>query len=141
MSAAGKRIWHKGPPPHVGWWNASRKRAIDLWRWWDGEQWSQGARARRTASAAAPIAKRPAWSPKNEIEWSDYYPADARVPRLDPAEGWVLNKGEMPSAIAKAARTEVVYCDGQRGVTDYRTPVFWRKDGNSLDIYAWRPAP
>ena len=39
---AGERIWHSGPPPHVGWWNASFDfvKGNNDWRWWDGKCWS-----------------------------------------------------------------------------------------------------
>ena len=35
-----KRIWHKGQPPHIGWWNASNRRSEIMWRWWNGHRWS-----------------------------------------------------------------------------------------------------
>jgi len=38
-----KEGWRKGPPPSIGWWPASRCGNKHVIRWWDGEQWSQGA--------------------------------------------------------------------------------------------------
>lgn len=42
IRGAGK-VWHSGPPPHIGWWPASVSRAPDALRWWDGEMWSCAA--------------------------------------------------------------------------------------------------
>ncbi len=77
------RVWHKGPPPHVGWWNASRSGNTSVWRWWDGRRWSMevwddesGRRAKKLAKVEAPE--------QFTIEWSDYWPENARVPRIDP---------------------------------------------------------
>lgn len=38
-----KRIpagWHKGKPPAVGWWPASKNFDSRCLRWWNGEKWS-----------------------------------------------------------------------------------------------------
>ncbi len=32
--------WTKGPPPMIGWWNASKERDPSARRWWDGERFS-----------------------------------------------------------------------------------------------------
>lgn len=76
-----QRIWHKGPPPHVGWWNASNNRIEDEWRWWNGFRWSWFAREYHNAKMAAESA-----SVHSEIitliEWTDYWPENARVPRI-----------------------------------------------------------
>lgn len=78
-----KRIWHKGPPPHVGWWNASTQRASWAWRWWDGKQWSYAVHDTFSAAGAAERAfKSTAF--QDEIRWTDYYPVNARVSRIDP---------------------------------------------------------
>lgn len=79
-----RRTWHKGPPPHVGWWNASAGRNIWAWRWWDGESWSDYLLEYDTARSAADAAKRPALGSQAPIEWTDYWPKNARVPRIDP---------------------------------------------------------
>jgi len=75
------RKWHNGPPPHVGWWNASNNKSPDVWRWWDGSRWSLSvvgcfASARR----AAAISKSKTTDPR--IQWSTYWPENARVPRI-----------------------------------------------------------
>jgi len=78
-----RHVWNSGPPPHVGWWNASSignfKRA---WRWWDGKQWSAAAIFSQDVTEAvrgAGMAAR-----ERNIRWTDYYPVDARVPRVAP---------------------------------------------------------
>lgn len=78
------RIWHKGPPPHVGWWNASVGRVSGVWRWWNGEYWSMHATSRAKAIDAAQQAAQKSINGQEKIEWSDYYPENARVPRVDP---------------------------------------------------------
>lgn len=35
-----KTVWHKGPPPSVGWWPASRYKIFGSYRWWNGSAWS-----------------------------------------------------------------------------------------------------
>jgi hypothetical protein len=78
------RNWHKGPPPHVGWWNASVVEVHDAWRWWNGEFWSNvvysAAGVRRIEERAAQKFYR-----QKDVRWTDYYPRNARVPRIDPA--------------------------------------------------------
>lgn len=72
------RIWHSGPPPHVGWWNASYFDDYKLWRWWDGERWS------RINNPDAKVLVVNTYYLPDEIRWNDYYPANARVPRVNP---------------------------------------------------------
>lgn len=80
------RKWHKGPPPHIGWWNA---RVIgfddcDLWGWWDGVGWS--AFTKSDSLHPAIVAKRHGrdYGSTAHVEWSDYYPKNARVKRIKP---------------------------------------------------------
>lgn len=79
--------------------------------------------------------------PRDGIEWTDYYPADARVPRLDPAEGWRLNTGERPK---HDGVVDIVFMNGHRRA-DCGPEPRWRwgitVGGHTWDIYAWRPAP
>ncbi len=82
---ASKFKWHKGPPPYIGWWNASSGRCSTHWRWWDGKQWSVIVFSKEPAHLAAAISAYPcAKSQAPFIEWTDYYPANARVPRIAP---------------------------------------------------------
>jgi hypothetical protein len=62
--------WHKGPPPSIGWWPASRHRKPDVLRWWDGSRWSYPANRHMTAEKAAISAEMPS-SFSYSIEWAD----------------------------------------------------------------------
>lgn len=83
QGAAASRVWNSGPPPHVGWWNASIAQDENAWRWWDGVQWSDWAGPSYTAEDARAAVLRLDY--EGGIEWTDYYPEGARVPRVDPA--------------------------------------------------------
>ncbi len=78
-----QRIWHKGPPPHIGWWNASLNRDEDSWRWWDGTQWSFAAYPSASLRIVAIRVDLKTGVPAG-IEWTDYWPENARVPRIKP---------------------------------------------------------
>lgn len=80
-----KRIWHKGPPPHVGWWNATSDTdgAPNTFSWWDGRAWSLGSQPDAPPDVAADRAK--VYRPVLElVEWTNYWPENARVTRVDP---------------------------------------------------------
>ena len=82
------RIWRNGKPPHAGWWNASTHRDPEAWRWYDGKQWGETARPWYSAVAAKSqaLGSAPTWAAKR-MEWTDYWPEGARVPRIDPNGG------------------------------------------------------
>ena len=81
------RVWHKGPPPHVGWWNASIAGDLTAWRWWDGVRWSLAAYEDDNEFVAEDFGKLYAIPAHvHSIEWTDYYPKNARVPRINPKE-------------------------------------------------------
>lgn len=80
------RIWHKGPPPFVGWWNASIERADDVWRWWNGKQWGIAVKEGDSNFLVTAFARERTILRPDEIEWTDYWPKNARVPRIDPRE-------------------------------------------------------
>jgi hypothetical protein len=61
--------WHKGPPPSIGWWPASRRRNSDILRWWNGKSWSTAAHIRMTAKEAAESAYVATFL--DDIEWTD----------------------------------------------------------------------
>lgn len=135
-----ERVWHKGPPPHVGWWNASVIRVEENWRWWEAGEWSNPAYFDEPPEVAADIATHV--SPEQSaIEWTDYWPENARVPRLDPTGGhWTFNvDGSVPET---GENIEVAY----RGGLVIKRKSFdlmgadWRLDGGGCDILAWRPA-
>lgn len=80
-----KRKWKSGPPPHIGWWNASVGQASYAWRWWDGKCWSVAAFTSdgpRLAARAAGFKAKPCL--QKRIEWTDYWPENARVERKAP---------------------------------------------------------
>lgn len=79
-----ERIWRKDAPPHVGWWNASVDRMEEVWRWWNGRYWSAPAGEHDVESEILRAASSPTVFAPDEIEWTDYYPANARVPRIAP---------------------------------------------------------
>lgn len=85
MSAG--RTWRKGPPPHVGWWNATSdpKDAPETFSWWNGRRWSLGSQPDADAEMAARRAKFPRdIGDAPNVRWTHYYPLNARVPRVDP---------------------------------------------------------
>ena len=85
-----KRTWHSGPPPHIGWWNASVNQFDDLWRWWNGECWSDPAGDYRNSKFALIEATSKNHNP--DIKWTTYWPTNGRVPRINPATGEVTGK-------------------------------------------------
>jgi len=74
------RVWHLGPPPHAGWWNAGTRPRYDLWRWWDGKRWSQPAHASTHAELAGVLAAIPTKSVA-PIRWTTRWPRRARFAR------------------------------------------------------------
>jgi hypothetical protein len=78
------RTWRTGPPPHVGWWNASvapsEPYAPDAWRWWDGKRWSLYRSKYLQAHEQINYSLMEVW-------WNAYYPDNAAVPRMTP-EQW-----------------------------------------------------
>lgn len=78
------RNWHEGPPPHIGWWNASRYKSEVNWKWWDGQCWSQSATPHYTLSQVKDAAGYPDSADQSDLEWTSYWPEDARVPRMKP---------------------------------------------------------
>lgn len=75
-------VWHKGPPPSIGWWPASAMRNEDVFRWWNGQVWSCAAFPEDSAGTAASWAEIPDGVPQNTIEWKhrpDDWPARSRT--------------------------------------------------------------
>jgi len=79
-----KRVWKKGPPPHVGWWNASYFESKNSWRWWNGKKWSIDVFPWDCLVDVAKAAANKARHGGIGIEWTTYYPKNARVPRINP---------------------------------------------------------
>ena len=79
--------WHKGPPPHVGLWLASVGKH-NIWRWWNGVAWSHQVSCDSSISTVINLSKgHGPYHVQPLIKWSDYYPEDAIVPRIDPRKG------------------------------------------------------
>jgi hypothetical protein len=86
-----KPTWLDGPPPHIGWWNASPFRRATEWRWWDGERWSSHAYSNESARIAGLCAGRPETKPVliGSMRWTARWPEHGRVERRDPGTGLV----------------------------------------------------
>lgn len=76
--------WHSGPPPHIGWWNASAILDPTIWRWWNGKHWGLAATDKCSRKEVARCAARAGFVPMSAIRWRHYYPENARVPRINP---------------------------------------------------------
>lgn len=135
------RVWHKGPPPHIGWWQASYCKDKVPWRWWDGERWGGTAYASYSPLMAGSTAHRE--TPLSSIEWNDYWPENARVPRLDPTGGhWTFNvDGTVPAGLPE--NIELCFRNGQIRKWPFareQPASDWKLRGTYYDILAWRPA-
>jgi len=86
--------WNPGPPPHVGWWNASTIRKDDVWRWWNGSEWSRHRYS--VPFGANDEASKPSGLTSAAIEWRWYWHPHARVPRINPATGEVTGSAPCP---------------------------------------------
>ena len=71
------RVWRSGPPPSIGWWNASVYKAGDRWRWWDGKCWSYPAYPEFSMSEVLEAVKLKHLS-NTSVYWNDYWPENAR---------------------------------------------------------------
>lgn len=133
-----ERVWHKGPPPHIGWWLTRDEGPLynDLWRYWDGQQWSISC-FKEEDGEDGNVPYSGCFGP---IEWTDYWPENARVPRLDPTGGhWTFNvDGMEPKSLPK--QIDIAWRDGRIdrwcGSRHWR----WSLSGCTGDILAWRPA-
>lgn len=77
------RVWHAGPPPHVGWWNAAHERDAESWMYWD-TYWSMASDSGDSPEQAAINAQWP--SSGDHIEWTHYYPSGEHRHRINPNE-------------------------------------------------------
>lgn len=75
--------WNKGNPPHIGWWEASNCQQRGIWRWWDGKSWSEPVNHHANEWHAGQCASTPEQN-KTPIEWTWYWPENARVERKAP---------------------------------------------------------
>ena len=83
-----KQTWYKGYPPFTGWWCTKLGPVTNIWRWFDADKqaWSVAMHEAYSAEYVAPYAAIEAPTKPNLIEWTDYWPENARVPRVDPRE-------------------------------------------------------
>jgi hypothetical protein len=74
-----------------------------------------------------------------KVEWTDYWPENARVPRLDPTDGnWTFNvDGKQPDY---EGRVEVVFKCGKRNAVHSSGSWAWELGDGAFHIVAWRPA-
>jgi len=63
--------WAKGPPPSIGWWNASRMRNERARRWWNGASWSVAVMVNDPEAKAKRAQRTPdPWAGgQSSIEW------------------------------------------------------------------------
>lgn len=131
------RTWRGGPPPHVGWWNASRTKCVLAWRWWNGQEWSSVAyegQSPATARRRANVSHGTKY-----ISWTDYWPENSRVPRLDPTDGhWTFNQGVRPRITSN--RLDLVFRDGVIMYHESWGGWEWGQANRPRDIMAWRPS-
>lgn len=79
------RPWHEGPPPFVGWWQASTTGDRGTWRWWDGFRWSRAAYPQMTAEQAArQAALQLPRGLSQQVCWTWEWPERGRVRREKP---------------------------------------------------------
>jgi hypothetical protein len=116
------RVWRKGPPPHVGWWNASTEKDSGIWRWWSGEYWSPAVN--QTSNPGDVLYASGRRGCQGAVRWNDYYPADARVPRVDPRPNDL-------AACAEAERARVRALGGVPAVGSR-----WRRMGATFEVLA-----
>lgn len=84
-----ERVWKPGPPPHIGWWNASAvlmSPSPHAWRWWDGRKWSFNCQQGDSDEWLKNAIPQKENYETDKMVWSDYWPKNARVPRVDPAD-------------------------------------------------------
>lgn len=80
------------------------------------------------------------------IEWTDYWPENARVPRLDPTGGhWTFNvdgvePGDLPARIDIATRSCGLLLDRPSSFWDWELLDDPTDIVRTADILAWRPA-
>jgi hypothetical protein len=86
MGITSNRVWHSGPPPHIGWWNASPFNYDRMWSWWDGKNWSRFCMSDMLDIYAAKQASYVNDGASEIIYWTDYWPENARVERIKPEE-------------------------------------------------------
>lgn len=115
-------------------------RTRTAWRWWDGERWSGVVYQAMPIEKATQRARVPFGNRDHLIEWTDYWPEGARVPRLDGE--WIFHFGS-PNP-AGDARVEI--CLRSEHINEGHAPDFFWTHGHAekldtdCEIVAWRLA-
>jgi len=85
------RKWNKGFPPFTGWWNVvlDKYKENGVGSWFDAEKqtWGQFCFEYQCQKEVARLAVIPITLTQLhsfQIEWTDYWPENAHVPRIDP---------------------------------------------------------
>ena len=79
--------WDKGEPPHAGWWNVQwgeENPPSCAWRFWNGEFWSAVCYSWTSQHLIDTYGGERPLVTSGEIVWCDYWPRNARVPRVKP---------------------------------------------------------
>ena len=77
--------FHSRPPPiECGWMlTLVDYDTVPGWRWWNGSLWSANAATTWDGERASRQAARRSFFTTDEIQWSLYYPPNARVPESE----------------------------------------------------------
>ncbi len=75
--------FNDSPPPHVGWWLCNCVNGMG-WRWHNGDCWSIPVNSNCTNRSAGILSYYSKALPHELILWCDYWPENARVPRVIP---------------------------------------------------------
>lgn len=93
-------VWRTGKPDHVGWYNASRSKSEESWRWFNGKNWSDLVRPSNSALQAAETANSKAYFDREKpIYYRTYWPKNARVSR---------DQGRVPVPVKKPKTAKVI---------------------------------
>ena len=129
------RIWKNGPPPHIGWWNASSVMDDRAWRWWNGEYWSVRANPEDSREQVKIKAKTRSRITNEVIQWTDYWPENARVPRAaprfapqpKPKTTYIIQRVDFYIAVVEASSEEEAFAkaeaDSECWDFDYSSPL------------------
>lgn len=80
------KAWRYGIPRHIGFWMtaAEGNESTQAWRWWDGSYWSMAIDPSASIEMVSTLARRKTIFKGINFVYSNYWPKNARVPRIDP---------------------------------------------------------
>lgn len=79
--------WHLGFPSNIGWYLTAimnEEETTQHWRWFDGLQWSFACKPEYSLSLIAEYAQKYTVFTSCEFVWCEFWPKNARVPRINP---------------------------------------------------------